>query len=157
MVSQRASRIVAIIQEVAAEFDVFRSRGQGAGNVHTNSALAEINSRVERELGAEVLQCVLCPGNRQSVDFFLRDEATVIELEFSLSNPYPCLEKDLFKVLLAKEAGVEVKELVLVGDPGSIRRLSAPAPKAVIDFVRKRHGLTVSVVELKAPAVTPQA
>jgi hypothetical protein len=140
---------VAIIQEIATSHDVFKSRGEGAGNLHTNRALSVVNERVIAEFGPEVVQCVLCEGNRQSVDFYLRDEGTIVELEFSLANPYPCLEKDVFKALLAKHAGVNVRNLVLVGDPGSVRRLSAPAPKAIINFVDKRHALVVTVVELQ--------
>src|ERR1700730_5951296 len=93
-------RIVQIIQEVSDELRVFESRGQGAGNHITNRAMESVNRRVTAEFGIEILQCVLCSSNKQSVDFYLRDEGTVIELEYSLSNPFPCLEKDLFKVFL---------------------------------------------------------
>jgi hypothetical protein len=150
--SDRTRRILEIIQDVSDELHVFVPRGQGAGNVATNNAVRAINTRVANEVGADILQCILCSGNKQSVDFFLKDEAIVIELEYSLKNPYPCLEKDLFKILLAKDAGVAISDLVLVGDPGSQKRLSAPAPRAIIEFVKRVHGVTVSVIELRPRA-----
>ena len=121
--STRVQRIVEIIQRASDELEVFSARGEGDGNRVTNAAVARINGVVSREFGSEIVQCVLCGGNKQSVDFYLRDEGTIIELEYSLKNPYPCIEKDLFKAFLAKEAGVDVRRLLLVGDPGSRKRL----------------------------------
>jgi hypothetical protein len=104
--SARAQRIIEIIQRVTDQLDVLTSRGQGAGNLKTIEALNAINAQVRAEFGSQVVQCTICPGNKQSVDFFLKEEGIVIELEYSLRNPYPCLEKDLFKVFLAKEAAL---------------------------------------------------
>jgi hypothetical protein len=42
-----------------------------------------------------------------------------------------------------------VKRLMLVGKPGAIGRLSAPAPKAIISFAKNRFDLTVEVFELR--------
>jgi hypothetical protein len=156
MESHRLQRLIDIIQTVSDELGVFVARGQGAGNRVTNSALARINERVLTELGPGVTQRLLCNGNRQAVDFYLRDEGTIVELEFSLTNPYPCLEKDLFKALLAKDAGADVRRLVLIGDPGSRKRLNAPAPRAIMAFVERAHGLAVTVVELQPHPALPE-
>lgn len=75
-----------------------------------------------QEMGLGVVQCSLSSNAKQSVDFYIEEEATVIEVEFSLSNPYPCLENDAFKVLLAKDEGCSIETLILVGDPGSKKR-----------------------------------
>lgn len=144
----KTERILEIIQQVADEFQVFQSRGPGEGNRVTNQAVAALNDRVTQEIGRNAVNQALCSGVNQSVDFFIEGEETVIEVEFSLSNPYPCLEKDAFKVLLAKAEGRRIKNLVLAGDPGSEKRLSAPAPRAIADWLRRNHDITVRVVEL---------
>jgi len=107
-----------------------------------------MNDLAASELGPNVTQRVLGSNANQSVDFYLEEEAAVIEVEFSLSNPYPCLEKDAFKVLLAKDRGCAIETLVLVGDPGCKKRLSAPAPRAILEWIKRRHDISVRVVEL---------
>src|SRR5271154_4604004 len=112
-------RIFELAQQAVHRFDVFKPRGQGGGNNVTNEAMAYLNDLVQKEYEQNVIEQVLCNDNKQSVDFYLEAERTVIEVEFSLSNPYPSLEKDLFKVLLAKDSGKQIDKLVLIGDPGS--------------------------------------
>lgn len=145
----KTDRVLEIIQQVADTFQVFKSRGPGDGNRVTNQAVYAMNELTTKEFGNGVAQRALCGTARQSVDFYIEDEGTVIEVEFSLSNPYPCLEKDAFKVLLAKEEGCPIKTLVLVGDPGCAKRLSAPAPRAISAWLRSRHDISVRIVELK--------
>lgn len=145
----RAQRIVELAQQAVDRHAVFTARGAGAGNRVTSSAVAEINDAVAAEMGREIPQRRL-GQSAQSVDFYLEPERVVIEIEFSLSNPYPCLEKDLLKVLVARDAGVPVDRLLLIGDPGSQRRLNAPAPRAIIAWAERRFGIAVQVVELKS-------
>jgi hypothetical protein len=144
----KTERILDLIQKAAAELHVFERRGPGAGNINTNLVMARINKEVASEFGREVVECALAAGVRQSVDFYIPDEATVIEVEFSLCNPYPCLEKDAFKILLAKESGHNINRLILVGDPGCSKRLAAPTPRAIIDWLNRNHDLEVHIVEL---------
>jgi hypothetical protein len=144
----KAEQILNLVQSIAHEYDLFQSRGPGAGNKHINEALAELNRRVAKTLGWDCIQQSLTANNKQSVDFWLEDEKTIIEVEFSLTNPYPCLEKDLFKTFLALDAGKSVERLVLIGDPGCRQRLLAPAPRSVINWAKKHHGIDVLVWEL---------
>ena len=88
--------------------------------------MKEANRLVGEELGSDVVEVQLVDGVAQSTDFYLEDTAEVIEVELSLGNPYPCLEKDAFKLLVAKDQGRRVDTLILIGDPGSAKRLSAP-------------------------------
>jgi hypothetical protein len=150
----KTDRILEIIQQVADEFQVFKSRGPGEGNRVTNQAVAAINDLTAKEMGQKVTQRALGSNANQSVDFYVEEEATVIEVEFSLSNPYPCLEKDAFKVLLAKDEGCSIETLVLVGDPGCKKRLSAPAPRAISEWIQRRHDISVRVVELSGAPVS---
>jgi len=112
-----------------------------------------MNDLTATEMGHKVHQRALGSNANHSVDFYVEEEATVIEVEFSLSNPYPCLEKDAFKVLLAKDEGCAINTLVLVGDPGCKKRLSAPGPRAIAEWLRRRHDISLRIVELRgAPA-----
>lgn len=153
----KTDRVLQIIQDVADKLQVFESRGPGEGNRVTNQAVDAMNELTGKEMGSGVVQRALCSSAKQSVDFYIEDEATVIEVEFSLSNPYPCLEKDAFKVLLAKSEGCPVTTLVLVGDPGCIKRLSAPAPRAISEWLMRQHNISVRVVELTASSTRASA
>jgi hypothetical protein len=145
----KTQHILNLIQEAAINFRAFERRGPGAGNRITNQVMAYINQRVRREFGPETVEPVLGADAKQAVDFYVREEGTAIEVEFSLCNPYPCLEKDALKVLLAIDNGHPIHTLVLVGDPGCHRRLAAPAPRAIIGWLRRKHNLEVKVVELQ--------
>ncbi len=115
--------------------------------------MAHLSDLVQNEFGQNVVQQVLCCDNGQSVDFFLEAERTVVEVEFSLSNPYPCLEKDLFKVLLAKDSGKQIDKLVLIGDPGSLKKHLRPAMRSIVSWAQRRCGLDVAILELKMRAM----
>lgn len=145
----KTQRILDLVQEAAITFRVFERRGPGVGNRITNQVMAYVNQQVRQEFGPEIVEPVLGADTKQSVDFFVREEGTAIEVEFSLCNPYPCLEKDVLKVLLAIDNGYPIHTLVLVGDPGCQRRLAAPAPRAVMGWLRRKHNLEVQVVELQ--------
>ncbi|HRG55998.1 MAG TPA: hypothetical protein PLG56_08170 [Lacunisphaera sp.] len=135
-------------QQVVRECLVFESRGQGAGNRITNQAMIRINEIVAVKHGRQTVEQVLSPLNKQSVDFYFEDEKTIVEVEFSFSNPYPCLEKDSFKALLAREQGHPVERLVIIGDPGSLGRSSAAAPQAIMAWLKEHQQLQVDVMEL---------
>jgi hypothetical protein len=60
----------------------------------------------------------------------------------------PALEKEVFKALLAKDAGKDVRHLILVGDPGSVRRWQTPTPRSVIDWVQRHQQIRVQIWEL---------
>lgn len=145
----KARRVAEITQEVAYAMQLFEPRGQGVGNKVTNAAMREINQRVAAEFGRRVVEVALVDSSKQTVDFYFEDEGTIVEIEFSLSNPYPCLEKDAFKAIVAQGAGRKVQRLVFIGDPGSAKRLAAAAPKTITAWVMERHQIAIEVIELK--------
>ena len=144
----KGDEVFRVAQEVAQKCRVFESRGQGAGNHVTNQAMEQIDEIIASRYGKKTVERELSSLNKQTVDFYFEDEKTIVEIEFSFSNPYPCLEKDSFKALLAKEEGYPVERLVIIGDPGSLKRSSAPAPKAIIAWLKHHHQLQVVVMEL---------
>ena len=146
--SPQAQQIVLIVQHFATQNNAFVAAGPGAGNAITNLVMQQANQEVAAQFGEAVVERAFLEGVRQNVDYYLEETKEVIEVEFSLRNPYPCLEKDCMKVLLARDGGFEIERLILVGDPGCGQRLAAAAPQAIIGYLRRIHGLVVEIHEL---------
>ena len=144
----RARLVLAHVRTAAEEHDLLgEKRGAGEGNRVTNAVMARAGDFVRRDLGEDVAEQSLTP-DRQRVDFWLADEGTIIEVEFSLTNPYPCLQKDLVKALLALDSGHAVRRLVLIGRLGSVKRHASPAPQAIIGWAKRRFGIEVEIWEI---------
>jgi hypothetical protein len=103
----------------------------------------------KKEFGSDYSEKVVCKAAKSRFDFFFPDEGIVVEFAFGLHNPISEFERDVFKCLLAIEDGCAVRKLMLIGKPGSIARLNAAAPKAIIALVEKRFDLAVEVLELQ--------
>jgi hypothetical protein len=104
---------------------------------------------VAQELGASVVNQILGRGGHQTVDFWLEDECTILEMEFNVLSSPPVLEKEIFKALLAKDSGKDVRHLTLIGDPGSVMLSQTPTAVAITDWVERRHQIRVQIWELK--------
>ena len=95
--------------------------------------------------------------NRKSVNLLFNvsismcQKATIIEVELSLYNVHTNLERDVFKALLAKDAGHNVSTLLLVGKEPARERHSQPASRALMDFVKRHHDLNVIIEDIKEP------
>lgn len=145
----KAERIVRLAQEVADSYDLFSARRIGAGNDYTHEVVDHLKSRVVEEFGSGVVNQFLAKGHGQSVDFWLEEEQTIVEVEFSMLTLLPVLEKEVFKALLAQDEGKDVRHLVLIGDPGAVRQYRTPTARSVMQWVEREHGIRVQVRELK--------
>ena len=145
----KAERIFQLAQEGADAYRMFKARRAGAGAPYVNEVINHLKFLVVQEFGTGVVNQFLSKENRQSVDFWLEDEQTIMEMEFDIFSSPPVLEKEIFKALLAKDAGKDVRHLILVGDPGSVLLLQAPTPVSIIDWVERRHQIRVQIRELK--------
>ena len=67
---------------------------------------------------------------------------------FKLLTSPPVLEKEVFKALLARDAGNDVRQLVLIGDPGAALLSHAPTPASIIDWVERWHQIRVQIWDL---------
>ena len=121
------------------------------GQKLTARYMAQLNEWVTAEFGRDCVDQRLC-GTRRSFDFFIRPEETVIEVERSLSNRHSNLESDIFKTLIARDQGVQISTLLLLGDHGSATRHSEPASRAAIAWVQKHCGLRVIVHDVELAA-----
>jgi hypothetical protein len=144
----KAEHIFQLAQTVAGSYDILNARRAGSGDHYTREVVDHLKSLVVEEYGPGVTNQFLSQANRQSVDFWLEDEQTIIEIEFSMLNSVAALEKEVFKALLAKDAGKNVRHLILIGDAGSVRRCQTPLARSVIDWVERQHQIRVQAWEL---------
>jgi hypothetical protein len=145
----KAERIFQLAQEGADTYRMFKARRAGGGAPYINEVVNHLKFLVGQEFGTGLINRFLSKENRQSVDFWLEDEHTIMEIEFNIFSSPPVLEKEVFKALLAKEAGKDVRHLILIGDPGSVLLLQAPTPVSIINWVERRHQIRVQIWELK--------
>ena len=144
----KAERIFELAQEGADAYRMFKLRRAGAGTPFVNEVVNRLKYLVAQEFGADVVNQSLNNENRQTVDFWLGDEQTIVEIEFNILSSPPVLEKETFKALLAKDAGKDVRHLILIGDPGSSLLSQAPTPASIIAWVERRHQIRVQIWEL---------
>ena len=145
----KAERIFQLAQDGADAYHMFKARRAGAGSPYVNEVINHLKFLVVQEFGAGAVNQFLSKETRQSVDFWLEDEQTMIEMEFNILSSPPVLEKEVFKALLAKDAGNDVRHLILIGDPGSALLVQAPTPASIINWVERRHQIRVQIWELK--------
>jgi hypothetical protein len=148
----KAERICQLAQEVVASYNMLNARRAGAGDPFTREVIDHLKFRAVEEFGAGIVNQFLSKANRQLVDFWIEDEQTIVEVEYSMWSLDPLLEKEVFKALLAKDAGKDVRHLILIGDPGSVRRWQKPTPQSVIDWVQRHHHIRVQIRELTESA-----
>jgi hypothetical protein len=145
----KAERIFHLAQEGADAYCMFKARRAGVGTPYVNEVINHLKLLVLQEFGSGVVNQFLSKENRQSVDFWLEDEQTIMEVEFNILSSPPVLEQEVFRALLAKDAGKAVRHLILIGDPGSVLLSQAPTPLSVINWVERRHQIRVQIWELK--------
>lgn len=146
---KKAERILQLAQEAANSYRIFALRSSGAATPFVNEVISHLKSVVAQELGAAVVSQVLNQASHQTVDFWLEDEFTILEIEFNILSSPPVLEKEIFKALLAKDAGKDVRRLILIGDPGSLMLSEIPTAVALRDWLERRHQIRVEIWELK--------
>jgi hypothetical protein len=144
----KAERIIQLARDVAASYDLLNARRAGSGDSYSREVVDHLKSMAVEEFGPGVANQFLSMANRQSVDFWIEEEHTIIEVEYSMWSSDPLLEKEVFKALLAKDAGKDVRHLILVGNPGSVRRWRTPTPRSVMDWVQRHHQIHVQIMEL---------
>lgn len=151
---RKTSKLILLAQELAGVtpgfFDV---KGPGPGDKATGEFMRELNAAAGQIFGKDHSQQKICGPNNLSVDFYFPEEETAIEFAFSLDKPMNEYERDIFKCLLETENGHVVRRLVLVCKPGGQKRMAAPAPNAIKEWVRRGHGLEIDFWDLVRPDV----
>jgi hypothetical protein len=145
----KAEHIFQLAQEGADAYRMFALRRAGAAAPFVTEVINHLKFLVGQKFGAEAVNQSLNQASRQTVDFWLEDEHTIMEMEFNILSTPPVLEKEIFKALLAKEAGKDVRHLILIGDPGAVGLLQAPTAAAIANWAERHHQIRVQVWELK--------
>jgi len=145
----KADHIFRLAQEDADAYRMFALRRAGAATPFVNEVINHLKFLVGQKFGAEVVNQSLNQPSGQTVDFWLEDEHTIMEVEFNILTLPPVLEREIFKALLAKDVGKDVRHLILIGDPGSVVLLQAPTAAAIINWAERHHQIRVQVWELK--------
>jgi hypothetical protein len=139
-----AERLVEIAQAVTKERpDFFEIKGPSAGDHDTAAFMKELRSRVANELGTDYSERKICGENNLCVDFYFREEETIVEVALGLRNPTSEYERDVLKALMAKEMGYPVSRLLFVSKPGALKRLKQPGAAAIAAWALRLHGVRV--------------
>lgn len=141
--------LFAIAQDLALEdATFFEKKGAGVGDKATAAFMAELQRRAKAAFGADHAEQTICGTNKFCVDYYFREEATIVEVAMSLRNPTSEFERDILKAIMAQDAGHPVSHLVLISKPGAAKRLGAPSSRAIIEWAGRAHGILVTVHEL---------
>jgi hypothetical protein len=148
-----ADEVLDLPRRVAAGipgFDERRGPGKNAGDGITKTFLTALDDEVMRRWpGAVERQKRVIPDAGFTFDYFVEREQTAVEIALSVRNPLSEFEKDAFKAILAQEAGLALRRLVLIGKKGAVARLSAPGPQAIIRWLDQHHAIEVLVEDLE--------
>lgn len=146
----RPEQLVTLAQAVADERPAFFDiKGPGKGDKATNQFMAILRDHALAQFGQDFAERRICGANRLSVDFYFRDEKTIVEVALSLRNPSSEFDRDILKALIAKEARCPVKRLLFISKPGARKRCSQPGARAIVDWVERAHGIEIEIHELQ--------
>jgi hypothetical protein len=136
-----------LAEKTAGFFDV---KNAGPGNYATNAFMKNLRTVLGAEMGKDC-EVSVGLGNDSTLDFYVAEEKCVVEIALGLHRPSCEYEKDILKCLLAREYGLTVETLVLVGKPGAITKHAQPFRKDVASLLHRKHSLKIIVLELQRP------
>jgi hypothetical protein len=146
----RVDQLYQFAKTLAAKRPDFQSvRGPGAGDHATRYFMLDMRQRAHRAFGEDCGEQKLCGETSFAVDFYFRDEETIVEIALGLPNPASEFEKDILKAIMAQELGFPVKRLVFISRPGAIKKCSQPGRTAIRAWAKKNHDLEIEVLELE--------
>jgi len=149
MKTDRSAVILQLARELASESeDFFKVKGPGAGDKANHRFMAELRARAKRDLRTDYSEKKICGEIGSAVDFYVKEERTIVEIALGLSAPQSEFHKDLFKALLAKENGNDVTRLLFIAKPGAIKRHREPASVAIIQWLKKYYNISINIQEL---------
>jgi len=146
----KTSELIKIAQSLASKTPEFHSiKGPGKGDHATKEFMTKIRRLANDSFGVDYSEKKISRSANFAVDFWFPDDKTVVEFALTLRNSSSEFHKDIFKVLLAIDAGEKVDKLVFISKPGAIKRHSEPASKAITNWLKKKYEIETTIIELK--------
>lgn len=146
----KTEKLFVLAQALAdARRDFMSVKGPGAGDRDTHSFMGALRDRAQKIFRLDYSEKKVCGQNGLCVDFYFPEEQTIVEVALGLRNPLSEYERDVLKVLMAREAGNRVSRLVFISKPGAHKRLGQPGACAIAAWAKSKHGLAIEVRELK--------
>jgi hypothetical protein len=142
-------QLIKIAEQLARETPGFlQIKGPGSGDRATSAFMQQLRQRVDSEVPEAEAEQRISGRNSLAVDFYLPKRGVVVEVALGLRNPTSEFEKDILKALMAQEAGHSIRRLVFISKPGARKRHQQPGVKAIVQWAKRRHGLTIELHEL---------
>lgn len=150
---QKTDRLYLLAQGIAVGTPrFFAVKGAGDGDRATNLFMSQLQKSAKGIFGRDYSEKQVCPGTKLAFDFYFPDEESAVEVALGLRNPNSEFERDIFKCLLAIEAGLRIKHLLFISKPGALSRQNSPASKAIIGYVLRLQGIEIEILELEPAA-----
>lgn len=146
----RPDELFDLAQKIANERPTFfDKKGPGIGNIDTSKFMGELKKQAKDKFGCDLAEQPICGDNNSTVDFYFREERTIVEVALSLSNSPSEFEKDIIKAILAlKVGGHPIKKLLFISKPKAEKRRKEPLSRSIISWVKKDYGIDVKIKEL---------
>ena len=126
----------------------FEKKGPGHGDRASALFMSRLREAARGEFGCDLSEKRACRSANYRFDFYFPEERTAVEFAFGLCNPLSEYERDIFKCLLARDDGLPIQGLWLIGKPGALARQGARGPASIKKLVERTYRLKVDVVEL---------
>lgn len=145
----KALQLYCLACDVAFKTPEFHSvKGPGKGDHATRDYMKALRTKARQVFGCDCSEKPVARNTKHRFDFYIKDEATVVEVALSLRHPQSEYEKDIFKCLLATEEGTPINYLMFISKPGALSRLEASGSKAIAALVEKHFNLRIDVWEI---------
>ena len=146
---EKAKRLFEIATSISRDTqDFFAVKGPGKGDHATALFMKLLREDATEIFFVDHAEQKISGDNGLAVDFYFRDEATIVEIALTLRNASTEYEKDILKTVLAIDADNPVKHLVFISKPGAVKRRSEPAPRAMANWLERVHGVKTHIWEL---------
>jgi hypothetical protein len=153
MKQDKPTVLVSIAGQLASTAPAFHENlGPGAGDHRTNEFMKSLRALAVETFGADYSEKKLCGKTSLAVDFYFPEECAIVEVALGLPNSSTEFEKDVLKAIMAGETGQPVNRLVLLSRAGGMKKCSQPGRQSVIDWARRKHGLTIEIHDLPGEA-----
>jgi hypothetical protein len=144
-----AQQLLGLARKLAsADPNFLSTKGPGIGNKATNRFMSELRGLAKATFGDEFAEQKICGSSGLCVDYYFPHEETVVEIALGLNKPKTEFEKDILKVIMAREAGHPITRLIFICKPGGLKKCAQPGRRDVIAWLGSKHNVQTEIHEL---------